>query len=130
MSPFLHYEIACAHQQEIVRRATNAHRGRTARTTLDRRRSVKHRLIQVLVALGVCVASCTAVTVSDARSAQSPLNSIMLGQAGFILWTMVGFTLKEIQAQRLASSNPVWRPIADFAPVPEVASFAVPELPR
>jgi len=73
MSPFLHYEIACAHQQEIVRRATNAHRGRTARTTLDRRRSVKHRLIQVLVALGVCVASCTAVTVSDARSAQSPL---------------------------------------------------------
>jgi hypothetical protein len=73
MSPYLHYEIARARQQEIVSRAMNSHRGRARRTTVDRYRSVKHRLVQVVAALGVCVAAGTAVTVSEAHLNQRPM---------------------------------------------------------
>jgi hypothetical protein len=62
--------------------------------------------------------------------AQSPLNSIMLGQAGFIMWAVVALTLKEIEQQRLATVNPFWRQVTGFAQVQEVAPLAVPELPR
>jgi hypothetical protein len=40
---------------------------------------------------------------------QSPLNSIMLGQAGFFLWTVVALTLKEIDLRRPAYESPLWQ---------------------
>jgi hypothetical protein len=70
MSPYLHYEIARAHQQEIVNRATNSHLSRSTRRAVNRHRSVKHRLSQVVAVLAVCGAAGTAVTVSDAHSNQ------------------------------------------------------------
>lgn len=73
MSPYLHYEIAQARQQEIVSRAINSHRSDAKRTTADRLRSVKHRLVPVVVALGVCGAAGSAATVSEANSNQPPM---------------------------------------------------------
>ena len=73
MSPYLHYEIARTCQQEIVNRALNSHRSHATRTTVERHRSVKHRLGQVVATVGVCVAAGTAVTVSDAHSNQPPV---------------------------------------------------------
>ena len=81
MSPFVHYEIARARQQEIVSHATNSHRSRAARTTADRHHTVKHRLVQAVAALGVCVAAGTAVTVSDAHS-NTAARRPSLGTAG------------------------------------------------
>jgi hypothetical protein len=70
MSPYLHYEIARARQQEIVNHALSAHRSHDPRSTVERHRSVKHRLGQVVATVGVCVAAGTAVTVSGAHSNQ------------------------------------------------------------
>jgi hypothetical protein len=74
MSPYLHYEIARSRQQEMVGRALNSHRRDATRTTADRHRGVKHRLVQVVAALAVFVAAGCAVTVSDAHSNQRPMN--------------------------------------------------------
>jgi hypothetical protein len=73
MSPYLHYEIARARQQEIVSRAINSHRIHSRRTTVDRFRSVKHRLVQGVAVLGVCVAAGSAVTVSEAHLNRRPI---------------------------------------------------------
>jgi hypothetical protein len=69
MSPYPHYEIARAHEQEIV----NAQRSSARRTAINRQRSVKHRLVQVVAVLGVCGAAGTAVTFSNAHSNQRPM---------------------------------------------------------
>jgi hypothetical protein len=69
MSPHQHYQIARARQQEIVSYALSSHRSHA----VDRRRSVKSRLVQLVSVLGVCVAAGTAVTVSDAHSTQRPV---------------------------------------------------------
>ena len=66
MSPYLHYEIVRARQQERVSAAVNSHRGHV----IVRRRSVKHRLVQLVSVLGVCVAAGTGVTASAAHSNQ------------------------------------------------------------
>lgn len=73
MSPYLHYEIARARQQEIASRANNSHHSQATRTSVDRNRSVKHRLGRIVTVLGVCAASVTAVAVSDAQSGQRPI---------------------------------------------------------
>jgi len=61
---------------------------------------------------------------------QSPLNSIMLGQAGFILWAVVALTLKEIRLEKHAYAGAVWQPAVRVAQVGESGSLAIPELPR
>jgi uncharacterized protein (DUF2126 family) len=71
MSPYLLYESARARQQEIVSRANNSHH---THATRDRHRSVKHRLVQAVAALGVCLAAGTAVTVSEAHSNQRAMS--------------------------------------------------------
>lgn len=73
MSPYAHYEIARAHQQEIVNHATNAHLNGAPRRALNRQRSVKRRLSQAVAMLAVCGAAGTAVTVSEAHSNQRPM---------------------------------------------------------
>lgn len=70
MSPHLHYEIARACQQEITSRASDSYRRNATRRTVNRQRSVKHRLAQVAAALVVCGAAGTAVAVSDAHTNQ------------------------------------------------------------
>jgi hypothetical protein len=72
MSPYLYYEITRARQQEITSRAMNSCRTHAPRNTVNRRRSLKHRLGQVVATLAVFVAAGTAVTVSDAHSNQHP----------------------------------------------------------
>ena len=72
MSPYLHYEIARAHQQEIVSRVINSHRRDRTRPAGSRHRSIKYGVVQVAAALGVCLAAGTAVAVSDAQSNQRP----------------------------------------------------------
>lgn len=72
MSPY-DYEIARARQQEIVKRALNSHRSDASRAPVGRHRSVKHRLVPLVVALGACAAAGTAATVSDAQSNQPPV---------------------------------------------------------
>lgn len=69
MSPHLHYQIARAHQQEIVSRAINSHRSHA----VDRYRSVKYRLVQIISVLSVCLVAATAVAVSDAHSTPRPV---------------------------------------------------------
>jgi hypothetical protein len=64
MSPYLHYEIARARQQEMLSGALNSHRSRA----IGRRRSIKFRLVQLVSVLGVCVAAGTGVTASAAHS--------------------------------------------------------------
>jgi hypothetical protein len=64
-----HHQIARANQQEIVGRALNSHRGHA----VDRRRSIKYRLVQIISVLSVCVAAATAVNVSDAHSTPRPV---------------------------------------------------------
>jgi hypothetical protein len=59
--------------------------------------------------------------------AQSPLNSIMLGQAGFIMWAIVALTVREIQQQQLALANLVWRPVSSLVQVQEIGPLAIPE---
>lgn len=73
MSPYAHYEIARAHQQEIVNGANHAHLSRASRRALNRQRSVTHRLSQAVAMLAVCGAAGTAVTVSEAHSNQRPM---------------------------------------------------------
>jgi hypothetical protein len=73
MSPHLHNEIARARQQEIAGRTNNADHYHATRPSVTRRRGAKHRLAQVLAALGVCAAAGTAVGVSDAYSHQTPV---------------------------------------------------------
>jgi hypothetical protein len=73
MSPHLHYEIVRARQQEIASRASNSHHSHTARRTVNRQRSVKHRLAQAAAALVVCATAGTAVAVSDAQPHQRPI---------------------------------------------------------
>ena len=73
MSPYSHYEIARARQQEIVSRALNSHYRHATRTTVSGHRSVRHRLVQAAAALGTFVAAASAVTVSEAHSSQSPI---------------------------------------------------------
>ena len=73
MSPYPHYEIARARQQEIVSRAINSHRSDSRGTPSNRRRGVKYRLVQLVAVLGVCGAAGTAVTVSAAQSNQRPV---------------------------------------------------------
>ena len=70
MSPYSHYEIARARQQEIVSRALNSHYSHATRTTVSGHRSVKHRLVQAAAALGAFVAAASAVTVSEAHSSR------------------------------------------------------------
>ena len=73
MSPYPHYEIARARQQEIVSRAINSHRSDSRGTPSNRRRGVKYRLVHLVAVLGVCGAAGTAVTVSAAQSNQRPV---------------------------------------------------------
>jgi hypothetical protein len=73
MSPYSHYEIARARQQEIASRAVNSHRSHSRRAGINRHRTVKYRLVQVVALLGVCGVAGTAVTVSDAQSNQLPM---------------------------------------------------------
>jgi tRNA A37 threonylcarbamoyladenosine synthetase subunit TsaC/SUA5/YrdC len=72
MSPHLHYQIARAHQREIVSRAMNSHRSDDTRPAVNRHRSVKHRVAQVAVALGACLAAGTAIAATDVHSNQRP----------------------------------------------------------
>jgi hypothetical protein len=96
MSPFLHYEIARAHQQEIVSRAINSHRRRDIQTTTgNRHRSVKHRIGQVVAALCVCVAAGTAVTVSDAHSNRHPTK----GHAGHLSAQQLAREIRAFEAK-------------------------------
>lgn len=73
MSPDQQHQIARARQEEIVSHAINSHRSHSRRTAVNRRRSVKYRLVQAIAVLGVCGATGTAVTVSDAHSNQRPM---------------------------------------------------------
>jgi hypothetical protein len=73
MSPHAHYEIARTHQQEIARDAINSHRSDVGRNAVDRRRSVRHRVLEMVSAVGVCVVAGTVVTVSSAHSNPRPL---------------------------------------------------------
>ena len=73
MSPEQSYQIARAHQHELVNRAMNSHRIGASRTAGDGRRSIRHRLVQVMATLGVCVAAGSVVAVSDAQSNQRPI---------------------------------------------------------
>jgi CRP/FNR family transcriptional regulator, cyclic AMP receptor protein len=68
MSPYLHYEIARARHQEMVAGALNSHRSHA----IVRRPSVKHRVVQLVAVIGVCVAAGTGVTVSAAHSNHRP----------------------------------------------------------
>ena len=72
MSPYLHYEIARARQQEIVSRVINSHRRHRTRPAGSRHRSIKHRVGQVAAALGVCVAAGTAVTAATRNRISIP----------------------------------------------------------
>ena len=74
MSRYLHYQIARGGQQGIVNGTIKSHPSAATPTTVNRHRRVKHRLVQIVAALGVCVAAGTAVTVSDAQSNQRPMN--------------------------------------------------------
>jgi coenzyme F420-reducing hydrogenase gamma subunit len=65
------------------------------RTTVNRRRRVKHRLVQVVVALGVCVAAGCAVTVSDAHSNQRPMNQ----QAGHVSAQQLAREIRAFEAK-------------------------------
>lgn len=73
MSPHMHNEIARVRQQEIATRAINSHRSRTAPTSGERRRTVKHHFVRVAAAIGACVAAGSAVAVSDAHTIQRPV---------------------------------------------------------
>lgn len=74
MSPYLHYEIARARQQDIVRRATDSHRSHAAPTIVNRHHGIKHRLGRIVAALGVCVVAGSAVAASSAHSNQRPMS--------------------------------------------------------
>jgi hypothetical protein len=73
MSPHLHYEIARAHQREIVSDALDSNRSHARGTAGNRHGGVKYRLAQLVAVLGVCGAAGTAVTVSAAHSNQRPI---------------------------------------------------------
>ena len=73
MSPHLHYQIARARQQEIATRAINSHRSRAGKPTVNRHRSIVHRLAQVVAVLAVCVVATAVVAGGYAHSNQRPL---------------------------------------------------------
>lgn len=72
-SPHLYHQIARDHQQEIVDRAINSHRGDVGETATNPRRTIKYRLVRAAAMLGVCGAAGIAVTASNAQSNQPPV---------------------------------------------------------
>lgn len=95
MSPYLHYEIARAHQQEIVSRVINSHRRHRTRPAGSRHRSIKYGVVQVAAALGVCLAAGTAVAVSDAQSNQRP----MMQHAGHVSAQQLAREIRTFEAK-------------------------------
>lgn len=91
-----------------------------------------------LILAGIAIFRCAANTNADFVDAgraifiafvvQSPLNSIMLGQAGFILWAVVALTLKELRMQHNPDTNYAWRPAVQFPRLQKTSPIAVMKL--
>jgi hypothetical protein len=75
MSPHLHYEIARTRQHELAIRTIHAHHRHDVDASTGSRRPIDRRLGQAVVALGVCVAATTAVTMSGAHASPRPAKS-------------------------------------------------------
>lgn len=95
MSPHLHHEVARVRQQDIISHTIYSHRRRASRATVGRHRSVKHRIVQVVAALGACAATGTAVTVSNAHPGQLAVKQ----QAGHVSAQKIAREIRAYEAK-------------------------------
>lgn len=68
MSPYLQIEIARARQREIASRTTHSYDLRDVGPIVDRRPRVRPRVVQVIPALGACLAATAALAPGTARA--------------------------------------------------------------
>jgi hypothetical protein len=100
MSPYLHYEIARARQDEIALRAINAHRHGDTPTTASRGRTIERRVYQAAAVIGVCIAAAMPV----AATAAHPSHNATKPQHG-----------GQVAAQQLARKIHAWE-LKGFVP--------------